>query len=301
MERSIFFEIIKNWFLFTERDKKELLQEFEKQNSKLQSRPERNIVFYEPTENFETCLGFYNITDRSCINVFPANISKCPESLQALVMLDTIFHEGTHAMVDDALEPNGRFKTSTKFNLGNMEKFKLVSETILYTNLKKILTNDQISLLMSYCPEESLVRRETIMFLVYNIIKETKNDLDLQDKFFHYSSLICDYKSFLKDKNEHSAVYNTLFSNVENVILESNTRFAFKLKDLNHKIENYKNGDYEEGLNFEHKADKINYFSKSGKIKINNVLANLINDDIKEYDPDYKNRFQKAVELVNEF
>ncbi len=192
MKEEIIAEILKYWNTFDTKEKIAHLQMYEKINAKLHNRLEREVVFVEPKKKGDLLtFGQYKKDEPALLRIAKVKIDK----YDAIRMLDTTYHEGYHAFVHDFLDNINDLKTFS--NLTKNEFFTEFKQNILMLltmSCKYRDSKDKISqYFKDYYYEEQLVYKESLIFMLYNILKLSSNKSDIEILYKNFKILISQY------------------------------------------------------------------------------------------------------------
>ena len=192
MEENVFDEILKYWNTFDTKEKIAHLQMYENINAKLHNRLEREVVFVEPKQKKDLLIaGQYKKDEPVLLRIAKVKIDK----YDAIRALDTTYHEGYHAFVHDFLDNINDLKTFS--NLTKNDFFTEFKQNILmlFAMLRRNRdSQDKISqYFKDYYYEEQLVYKESLIFMLYNILKLSSNKSDIEILYSNFKILISQY------------------------------------------------------------------------------------------------------------
>lgn len=203
MKDTLFIKIIKRWESLTTQEKLKNLQEFENQNAQFEDRSKRKIVLteLEKSNKFEAAAEYcIDTPDLILLNSNFANFS-------AVSNMANVFHEGFHAYVDDYFNRDNDLSTLSK-----VDENKLKEEYSLKGIIYNRATHSRlIPLFAVQYYEEKLVRDETCLYLIYNLLKscESENDFRQMFKIYYYDilGLLFNYQTFCQSNNLTEEAY----------------------------------------------------------------------------------------------
>lgn len=178
MKDTLFLEILKYWNKLNEKEKIKYLQAFESLNAKFENRTEREIVLVDAGNvDGNSIEGEYSFKTPSIIKL-DSKFSKT----SAINNMSTIFHEGFHALVDDFFNRNTDLKA-----LAQVDNEKLKDEYALKHIIYNRAKHEGVLTLFSLkYYEEKLVREETCLYLIYNLMQTCESLEDCQMLFGIY-------------------------------------------------------------------------------------------------------------------
>lgn len=209
MKETLFFKILQRWNISGKKEKLRDLQAFESINAKFENRKEREIVLSDlaATGAFDTAALYCKDTpDYIILN---DNFS----SRSATSTMGAIFHEGFHADVDDYFNRNGDLKALSPIDDGRLkEEYSL--KDIIYN---RATFEGLVPLFATQYYEEKLVKQETCLYLLYNLLKscETEKDVkalfetyyyEIMGEFFNYNTL-CETNRNFSDEAYQQLLY----------------------------------------------------------------------------------------------
>ena len=193
MKKNLFYKIVEQWNELSLKEKIELLQKFEQSNAILQGRKAREIV---TTDEFGPEISAaYSFDEPSIIKLGQIQAG-------AISAMDIIFHEGFHALCDDYFNNKADLKTFSHINKNRLHneksKINLIQSRANYEGVFTLFC-------LSYY-EEELVRKETCLYQIYNLLSccESKKDCEeifnifCNDLLFEYLQ----YTEFVKRINK---------------------------------------------------------------------------------------------------
>ncbi|MBQ8430819.1 MAG: hypothetical protein IJX26_02600, partial [Clostridia bacterium] len=215
MKDTLFSETIRYWSIMSKEEKKQRLQLLENVNSKIQGRKTRGLEFSCLDGNtggmFDPQKPDYLFINENTVNNLPSYIG-----------MDIVYHEGKHSLIYDYLNGNRSFShhnSNGKINLsvlGNASKESLVSHDIIldFDLSKEIICEEYLSVISS---EENLVREETELYLLSNLLDICENEKDCNElfKLYLYPFLMkIKYRKFVVKNKEIREKYENLYNNI---------------------------------------------------------------------------------------
>ena len=200
MKETLFFKILQRWNISGKKEKLRDLQAFESINAKFENRKEREIVLSNlaATGSFDTAAQYCN--DKPNYIILNDNFS----NKSATATMGAIFHEGFHADVDDYFNRNGDLKALSPIDVGRLkEEYSL--KDIIYN---RATNKDLVPLFAVQYYEEKLVRQETCLYLLNNLLKscETENDVKILFETYYYEIMgeFFNYNTFCETNRNFS-------------------------------------------------------------------------------------------------
>ena len=168
MKNTTLWKIVKYWNELSYQEKLDLLQKFEVENSEIQKRAPRELVVNKELEANVGGLFSYNTPDV----IFPPH----PTLFDGIDMANSTAHEGYHAYIYDHLNDKCDLNLYSDINIEEFYKEKGY-DLRLHSLCQACEDGDLLFSL--YGQEECLVRKETALHLIYNLIKSCENKSDI--------------------------------------------------------------------------------------------------------------------------
>lgn len=214
MQETLFLKILKRWRILDKKEKLKDLQAFESLNAKFENRREREIILSGLGATGQLNTDAQYCKDKPDFIILNDNFS----NKSATSTMGAIFHEGFHADVDDYFNRNGDLKA-----LAHIDDARLKEEY----SLKDIIYNrathkDLVPLFALQYYEEKLVRQETCLYLIHNLLQccETENDVKMLFDTYYYEILgeLFNYNTFCESNRNFSyeAYQQQLYGPVKN-------------------------------------------------------------------------------------
>lgn len=168
MKNTTLLQILKYWNELSYKEKADILQRFEIENSKMQKREARELVIDPNMRDDVGGLFSYNTPE----------IIKIPHPtlLDGTRMANAVTHEGYHAYIYDHLQDKCDLNLYSNINIEDFYKEKKYDTKLIH--LLKNYQDGEI-LFSLFGMEECLVEKETALHLIYNIIKSCNNKCEL--------------------------------------------------------------------------------------------------------------------------
>lgn len=186
MKESLILEIVQAWKKLSKAEKIKILQDFESLNAKLQNREERELILTKFDNKNKS--AFYKFDEPSYLF-----ISEAPrESMSAL---SDVYHEGFHALVDDFFNDKADLTTLSPIDKDRFFEERKYLKLIFHRAKQEGLCT--LFSLKYY--EEQLVRKETCLYFIYNLLQTCENMKDLQMLFtVYHDKVLGDYYMYGK-------------------------------------------------------------------------------------------------------
>lgn len=192
MKENFFSDILLYWNKLSLQQKKNALQDFEIMNSILDDRQAREVVISK-IDN-ENVLGQYRHEEPSLLYVNKELMGYVSGGQFA----DTVRHEGFHALMHDFAD--GRANLTV---IGDISKQKVVEGKVTDSVASAMLPESFVlgcHVLQAISYEERLVRRQTALYVLYNLLNMCENIEDTLVVFKDYKALfldLCDYNKII--------------------------------------------------------------------------------------------------------
>ena len=250
MKDTLFLEILKYWDRFDKQEKLKHLQLFESLNAKFENRSEREIVLCKTGHAGSQEVGGRYSFDAPSIIQLDSNFSR----KDAIDNMSIVFEEGFHSLVDDFFNRHTDLKALTP-----IDEKKLKEEY----SLKHIIYNRAaheglLTLFSLKYYEEHIVKEETCLYLIYNLLQtcESLEDCKILFGIYYYKILgkLYNVNNFTKQLEMQASpkTYEYILQLVKNVdailfkqhVLDNRTTnkiiSGFDPQILNHFDKNYK-------------------------------------------------------------
>lgn len=204
MKDNLFSQALNYWTEMSSQERKDTLQKFETMNAKLQDRKAREIML-SASKKYS---GYFD--GKSPNNIFinekyvniPSKDPNCYGS--AFKNILTIYHEGFHASFYDYKKGLKDLKILSQLDKKQIFD-NIVADIIFdYSRLDSCLDDENIPILCYYRHEEQLARKESVLFMLYNLLNICEDSHDCVRLFKIYKTIFdyChDYQSLLKNLN----------------------------------------------------------------------------------------------------
>ena len=199
MKKNLFYNIIQEWNGLSLKEKLANLQKFEELNADFEGRKAREIVLKQIQRLDADAEYRFNEPNLIIINNNRIN-NKNP-----FKMLENVFHEGFHALCDDYFNNKTDLKAFSQ-----VDKERLIDERRKVDLIYNRAYHERALTLFSLAYyEEKLVRKETCLYFIYNLLQCYENMADCQKLIEIYHENIGSYYSYETFKNHIDMQYET--------------------------------------------------------------------------------------------
>ena len=202
MKKNTLLDIIEYWYDLSEQEKVDLLQRFEEENSKFQNRKARELVVDKEMKKIS---GAFKYSQPNQIFIQPTSHHN------GTYFANTIIHEGYHAYVFDHMRD---LCDLTFYGKINKRSFYLEEEHLRGIQELCSKIKDGKKLNYFYNTEEQIVRKETALHMIYNLLKNCESKKDII-KIIPYYTEIMETEGLIeieKEKFNEQQTYNLLKS-----------------------------------------------------------------------------------------
>ncbi len=223
MKKSLFYNIIQEWNGLSLKEKLTYLQKFEELNADFEGRKAREIILKQ-IERVDADAE-YRFNEPSLITI-NNRINENP-----FKMLESVFHEGFHALCDDYFNNKTDLRTFSYVDIERLlderRKIDLIYNRAVYERALTLFS-------LAYY-EEKLVRKETCLYFIYNLLQCYENMADCQKLLDIYHENIGSYYSYETFKNHIDMQHGTNFyEKIRNLVDVIDIKiFSDRLREVN--------------------------------------------------------------------
>lgn len=223
MKKSLFYNIIQEWNGLSLKEKLTYLQKFEELNADFEGRKAREIILKQ-IERVDADAE-YRFNEPSLITI-NNRINENP-----FKMLESVFHEGFHALCDDYFNNKTDLRTFSYVDIERLlderRKIDLIYNRAAYERALTLFS-------LAYY-EEKLVRKETCLYFIYNLLQCYENMADCQKLLDIYHENIGSYYSYETFKNHIDMQHGTNFyEKIRNLVDVIDIKiFSDRLREVN--------------------------------------------------------------------
>lgn len=164
MKQSLILEICQAWCKLSRKEKIKLLQQFEECNAAFQKREVREVVENSSLEKGTAAVYSYDAPSY----IF---LSTLRDDNNAIDVLSDVYHEGFHAYVDDFFHDKSDLSLFSNVDAERMFKERELQH-LLYN---RAMQEGLLTLFSLKYYEEKLVRIETCLYFLYNLLQSCEN------------------------------------------------------------------------------------------------------------------------------
>lgn len=223
MKQTIFTDILTRWKGLSQKEKLALLQKFEEVNAKFEKREEREVIIDKKLPS--SIRAEYRFKEPTFLFLNSDFHQYSPAE-----GMDSVFHEGFHALVDDFFHDKANLRTFTPID---KDRFMLeyALRDIIYERLKH---EGALALFAYKYYEESLVRFETCLYFIYNLLRTCENLNDCTNMFIVYADEILGmYYNYQKTAHEVEKVSKYPYDTMVAIALKIDQfQFANKINPI---------------------------------------------------------------------
>lgn len=168
MKNTILLQILKYWNELSYKEKIDLLQKYEIENSNIQNRKARELVVDEDMNS--DVGGLFSYEAPSFISI------PKPTLFDGLHMASSVTHEGYHAYIYDHMKDKCDLNLYSDIDINEFYKEKKYDRKLM--NICNIY-QDGAALFALYSIEEGLAEKESALHIMYNLLKSCDNKIEL--------------------------------------------------------------------------------------------------------------------------
>ena len=214
MKNTLFVELLSIWNKLSKKEKLKYLQKFEAMNASFANREEREIVLGRLSKTGIANTSAIYSSENPSIITLNSNFM----NFSAIENISTIFHEGFHASVDDFFKQKTDLRTYSPIDEQRLrEEYSLKDIIYNRAQFEKLI----LSFTLGFY-EENIVKYETCLYLISNILKTCETLDDCQSFFgIYYADVLGDLFNYTQYKNTIDNLshytYNQILSIARNI------------------------------------------------------------------------------------
>ncbi|MBQ7466519.1 MAG: hypothetical protein IJS74_00435 [Clostridia bacterium] len=225
MKNTTLIQIYRYWNELSLKEKIDLLQKFEEENSQFQKRQPREIVVDQSIR--DDIGGVFSYDSPEIIKV------PDPTKFGGVRISNSITHEGYHAYIYDHMY------NKCDLNLySDIDIDKFYSEKLYNTKLQQLLKiyKDGDILFSLFSMEENLVEKEAALHIIYNLLKSCDNKSEIINISEFYCELMDDFAYRESAKSQYSKKQFDLINAFCEQVVIKNIDHYYTTKKINKNL-----------------------------------------------------------------